>query len=102
MISRRRIRWLLASVLASVVILGFALWTAPRWLVPRIAAASPGCLDAVRTTERAVAFTFDDGPDAGHTDEIPSPLRVEQPLEQPPEGEQPLVEKSAEQEPESL
>lgn len=75
MISRRRIRWL-ASALAVVTILGFALWTAPRWLVPRIAAASPGCLYFVRTTERAVAFTFDDGPDSVHTDEILEVLKA--------------------------
>lgn len=60
----------LASALALMIVLGFALWTAPRWLVPRIAVASPGCLCFVRTSERAVAFTFDDGPDSVHTDEI--------------------------------
>jgi len=76
MISRRRIRWLLASGLTFVAVLGFGLWTAPRWLVPRIAAASPGCLYSVRTTERAVAFTFDDGPDAAHTEEILDVLKA--------------------------
>src|SRR5258708_1025715 len=76
MIPRRPTRWLLGSTVASIAILGFALWTAPRWLVPRIAAASPGCLYAVRTTDRAVAFTFDDGPDAGHTDEILEVLKA--------------------------
>jgi peptidoglycan/xylan/chitin deacetylase (PgdA/CDA1 family) len=44
-----------------------ALWTAPRWLVPRLAARSPRCLYAVPTGERAVALTFDDGPDPAHT-----------------------------------
>jgi hypothetical protein len=52
MISRRRIRRL-AFAPAFMAALGFALWTAPRWLVPRV-----------------VAFTFVDGPDSGHTDEI--------------------------------
>jgi peptidoglycan/xylan/chitin deacetylase (PgdA/CDA1 family) len=76
MISRRRLRRLLASALAFVAILGVALWTAPRWLVPRIAAAWPGCLYSVHTNEKAVAFTFDDGPDSGHTDEILEMLKA--------------------------
>jgi peptidoglycan-N-acetylglucosamine deacetylase len=76
MISRRRLRWLLVSVVGFVALVGFALWTAPRWLVPRIADTWPGCLYAVRTTERAVAFTFDDGPDSVHTDEILEVLKA--------------------------
>jgi peptidoglycan/xylan/chitin deacetylase (PgdA/CDA1 family) len=76
MASRRRIRRLLAFAIAIVAVLGFALWTAPRWLVPRIAAFSPGCLYSVRTTERVVAFTFDDGPDSAHTDEILDVLKA--------------------------
>ena len=76
MISGRRIRRFLAFALASVAIVGVALWTAPRWLVPRIAAFSPGCLYSVRTTERVVAFTFDDGPDSAHTDEILDVLKA--------------------------
>ena len=76
MISRRRIRWLLASALAFLAVLALGLWTAPRWLVPRIASASPGCLYAVRTTERVVAFTFDDGPDSAHTEEILDVLKA--------------------------
>jgi len=59
-----------------VAILGVALWTAPRWLVPRIAAAWPWCLYSVHTNEKAVAFTFDDGPDSGYTDEIPEMLKA--------------------------
>ena len=47
-----------------------ALWTAPRWLVPRLAARSPRCLYFVRTRERVVALTLDDGPDAAHTPAI--------------------------------
>ena len=47
-----------------------ALWTAPRWLVPRLAARSPRCLYLVRTRERVVALTLDDGPDAAHTPAI--------------------------------
>ena len=76
MTGRRRIRRRFAFAVGFVAILGFALWTAPRWLVPRIAAYSPGCLYSVRTTERAVAFTFDDGPDSTHTDEILEVLKA--------------------------
>ena len=50
-----------------------ALWTAPRWLVPLIAARSPRCLYAVRTSEKLVALTIDDGPDPAQT---PAILRV--------------------------
>jgi peptidoglycan/xylan/chitin deacetylase (PgdA/CDA1 family) len=53
-----------------------ALWSAPRWLVPRIAARSPGCLFAVATRERVVALTLDDGPDAAHTPEVLRLLRA--------------------------
>ena len=53
-------------LIGSVVLLGAALWTAPRWLVPRIAARSPDCLYRVETRRRVVALTIDDGPDAVH------------------------------------
>ena len=66
--------WLLA-VLAFLIVLATALWTAPRWLVPRLAARSPRCLYAVPTAERLVALTLDDGPDAAHTREILRVLR---------------------------
>ena len=39
------------------------LWTAPRWLVPVIAARSPRCLYTVTAREKVVALTIDDGPD---------------------------------------
>jgi peptidoglycan/xylan/chitin deacetylase (PgdA/CDA1 family) len=71
-VSRRRsapLRWLAASA-GGVAVLAGALWTAPRWLVPRLAARSPRCLHAVRTRERVVALTLDDGPDAAHTPAI--------------------------------
>ena len=58
--------WLAGSIGALTVVV-VALWTAPRWLVPRIAARSPRCLYAVPTRERVVALTLDDGPDAPHT-----------------------------------
>jgi peptidoglycan/xylan/chitin deacetylase (PgdA/CDA1 family) len=59
-----------AISLGLVLLIGAGLWTAPRWLVPRIAARSPGCLYSVPTAQRTVALTFDDGPDRAHTREI--------------------------------
>jgi len=64
------------AVLLAVLLVVAALWTAPRWLVPRIASRSPGCLYAVPTSERAVALTLDDGPDPAHTPEILEVLRA--------------------------
>ena len=71
MIQRRssRVRWLVGSA-GGFAVLAMALWTAPRWLVPRIAAGSPRCLYAVATRERVVALTLDDGPDAAHTPDV--------------------------------
>jgi len=66
---------LLALVVAGLGVLALALWTAPRWLVPRIGARSPRCLYTVQTQERVVALTLDDGPDALHTREILGVLR---------------------------
>ena len=71
-ITRRRsfrIGWLVGSA-GGFAALVAALWTAPRWLVPRIAAGSPRCLYTVATRERVVALTLDDGPDAAHTPEV--------------------------------
>jgi peptidoglycan-N-acetylglucosamine deacetylase len=56
-----------------LTILAAALWTAPRWLAPRIATRSPRCLYAATTRENIVALTIDDGPDPAHT---PALLRV--------------------------
>jgi peptidoglycan-N-acetylglucosamine deacetylase len=67
--------WLLGSV-ATLILLGIALWTAPRWLAPRIAARSRRCLYLVPTRERVVALTIDDGPDAAHTRDILDVLRA--------------------------
>ena len=61
---------LLSGGVAALIVLAIALWTAPRWLVPRIAARSPRCLYAVPTSQRLVALTLDDGPDAAHTRQI--------------------------------
>jgi peptidoglycan-N-acetylglucosamine deacetylase len=61
--------WLLGGA-GGVAALAAALWTAPRWLVPRLAARSPRCLYSVATSEQVVALTLDDGPDRAHTPEI--------------------------------
>jgi hypothetical protein len=57
---RGRARRLLGAAGASLV--AAALWTAPRWLVPRIAARSPRCLYAVPTDARVVALTSTTAP----------------------------------------
>jgi peptidoglycan-N-acetylglucosamine deacetylase len=66
--------WLTAGSVV-LIVLAAALWTAPRWLVPHIAARSPRCLYMVPTSERIVALTLDDGPDAAHTPDILRVLR---------------------------
>jgi peptidoglycan/xylan/chitin deacetylase (PgdA/CDA1 family) len=53
-----------AAVGAGVLLVG-----PPVWLLDRLAAVFPGCLYRVRTQERLVALTLDDGPD-----EITTPL----------------------------
>jgi len=67
--------WLFGSI-AALTALGAALWTAPRWLVPRIAARSPRCLYEVPTPEPVVALTIDDGPDPANTRDILDVLRA--------------------------
>lgn len=61
--------WLLGIPFFGAILMA-ALWTAPRWLVPQIAAGSPRCLYAATTSEKVVALTFDDGPDPAHTPDI--------------------------------
>jgi peptidoglycan-N-acetylglucosamine deacetylase len=67
--------WLIGGV-AALTLVAVALWTAPRWLVPRIAARSPRCLYMVPTHERVAALTLDDGPDAAHTRALLAVLRA--------------------------
>lgn len=67
--------WFLGSVLG-LAALGIALWTGPRWLVPRLAGRSPRCLYCVPAGRRVIALTFDDGPDAESTPAILRTLRA--------------------------
>lgn len=67
--------WFLWSV-PGLAALAIALWTIPRWLVPRLAGRSPRCLYSVPVGERVVAFTFDDGPDPESTPAILRMLRA--------------------------
>jgi peptidoglycan-N-acetylglucosamine deacetylase len=57
----------LTAIALFIALVIAALWTAPRWLVPIIAARSRRCLYAIATSERIVALTIDDGPDPVHT-----------------------------------
>jgi peptidoglycan-N-acetylglucosamine deacetylase len=74
--SRRRIGLLLAAAL--VIAVGAALWTAPAWLVDRIAGRHPGCLYRLETEAPLVALTIDDGPDPSSTPLILAELRRQQ------------------------
>lgn len=58
-----------------LVAAGAAVWTPPRWLIESLARRHPGCLYHVRTTERVVALTIDDGPEARSTPQILAELR---------------------------
>jgi peptidoglycan/xylan/chitin deacetylase (PgdA/CDA1 family) len=71
-----RDRWPVWSALG-VVAAGVAVLLAgpPVWLVDRLAAAFPGCLYRVRTHDRVVALTLDDGPDDQTTPLILAELR---------------------------
>jgi peptidoglycan/xylan/chitin deacetylase (PgdA/CDA1 family) len=59
-------------------ITGAIVWTAPDWLIERLAHRYPGCLYQVRTPERLVALTIDDGPDPASTPLILAELRRHQ------------------------
>ena len=58
-----------------VVATGAALWTAPGWLIGRLARWYPGCLYRVATRAPLVALTIDDGPDPSTTPLILAELR---------------------------
>ena len=60
---------------ALVIIALAVIWTAPDWLVPRLARRYPGCLYQVPTNQKIVALTIDDGPDPTSTPAILDQLR---------------------------
>ncbi|HEU4523397.1 MAG TPA: polysaccharide deacetylase family protein, partial [Gemmatimonadales bacterium] len=60
---------------AAAVSTGVLLDGPPVWLVDRVAASFPGCLYRVRTQDRLVALTLDDGPDERTTPLILDQLR---------------------------
>ena len=70
--ARRYIAFLIAALAIALLV---ALWTAPRWLVPHLAARFPGCLYAIETTAPIVALTIDDGPDSLTTPDLLRELR---------------------------
>ena len=72
---RRAHRVGLGAAGALVVATGAAFWTAPGWLIDRLARWYPGCLYRVPTDAPLVALTIDDGPDARTTPLILAELR---------------------------
>jgi peptidoglycan-N-acetylglucosamine deacetylase len=72
---RRAVRITFALAGTLVVIAGVVVWTAPTWLVPRLARRYPGCLYQVATNQKLVALTIDDGPDPVSTPAILDQLR---------------------------
>lgn len=58
-----------------VVAGGAILWTAPAWLIARLARWYPGCLYQVPTQQPLLALTIDDGPDPVSTPLILAELR---------------------------
>jgi peptidoglycan-N-acetylglucosamine deacetylase len=71
-----RARWPVWTALGVVAAgAGVLLVGPPVWLVDRLAATFPGCLYRVRTHERLVALTLDDGPDENTTPLILAELR---------------------------
>jgi len=70
---RARVVGLMAGCL--LVATGAVLWTAPDWLIARLARWYPGCLYHVPTQQPLVALTIDDGPDPVSTPLILAELR---------------------------
>jgi peptidoglycan/xylan/chitin deacetylase (PgdA/CDA1 family) len=70
-----RARWAVLGGLSAVVGTGLLLTRPPTRLVDGLAAAFPGCLYRVRTVERVVALTLDDGPDERTTPSLLAELR---------------------------
>jgi len=72
---RRSLQVGVGVVGALLVATGAVFWTAPRWLVDRLARWYPGCLYRVPTKAQLVALTIDDGPDPSTTPLLLAELR---------------------------
>jgi peptidoglycan-N-acetylglucosamine deacetylase len=72
---RRSLQVGVGVVGALLVATGAVVWTAPGWLVDRLARWYPGCLYRVPTEAQLVALTIDDGPDPTTTPLILAELR---------------------------
>jgi peptidoglycan/xylan/chitin deacetylase (PgdA/CDA1 family) len=72
---RRRIAVFAIAVIGLALALLGVLWTAPDWLIPRLARHSRSCVYQVPTRQKVVALTIDDGPDAATTPRILDVLR---------------------------
>lgn len=64
-------------VLLLALVIAATLWTAPEWLIDRVATRYPGCVYRVPTRLPVVALTIDDGPDSVATPLILAELRRE-------------------------
>jgi peptidoglycan/xylan/chitin deacetylase (PgdA/CDA1 family) len=71
----RRARTVSLVAVGVLVATGAVLWTAPDWLIKRLARWYPGCLYHVPTPQPLVALTIDDGPDPVSTPLILAELR---------------------------
>jgi peptidoglycan/xylan/chitin deacetylase (PgdA/CDA1 family) len=67
---RRSLQVGVGVVGALLVATGAVFWTAPGWLVDRLARWYPGCVYRVPTEAQLVALTIDDGPDPRTTPRI--------------------------------
>ena len=72
---RRSLQVGVGVVGALLVAAAAVVWTAPGWLVDRLARWYPGCLYRVPTEAKLVALTIDDGPDPRTTPVILAELR---------------------------
>jgi peptidoglycan/xylan/chitin deacetylase (PgdA/CDA1 family) len=73
----RRLTLGITTLALCLLVAGATLWTAPDWLIDRLATFAPGCLYRVPTKSLAVALTIDDGPDSVSTPLILAELRRE-------------------------
>jgi peptidoglycan-N-acetylglucosamine deacetylase len=78
-VDMRRARTVCLMVAGGLLaVTGAMVWTAPDWLIERLAQWYPGCLYQVHTQKRLVALTIDDGPDPVSTPLILAELRRHQ------------------------